>query len=304
MSLMETTSVTATAERMGVTQPAVSRMIAQLEATVGRRLFRRQGGRLLAGTEAWQLYRESERLFRQYESLTDRMAAFVDAKEGRLTIAAIPTLAGTAVAEAVGRFRSDRPRVRIELLAYPAKTVVDMVSSHRADVGFINDMTNDVSVMTQTIASSRVLCLLPPGHELQAKAEIAAADLAREPLVFFSDQSPPSVLVRQSFAAAGVEPIIVAETNLSFAAAAMARARTGIAVVDPLAVLWRLFPEITARPFVPTITIRAASVQSAFRPLSSLAQAFMAELQQVFVDAAGRDTSLSVASQCRGPASG
>src|SRR5689334_11897617 len=104
-------SVTGASRALNVTQPAVTRLIQDLQRSLGLPLFVRRGSRLVPTEEALALYREVER---QFVGL-DRIArAARDLKEGRagtLRIAALPAFSVGFMPRAVGEFMVERPEL-------------------------------------------------------------------------------------------------------------------------------------------------------------------------------------------------
>lgn len=274
-TVIEAGSVTEAARRLNVSQPAVSKAIRQLEERLGLTLFERVKRRLHPSADALTLFREVDRLFTHVEALGTRIRSMRRADAGRLSIAAIPILAGTLVAEGVAAFVAPRPAVRVSLAGHTARRVVEVVARHEAEIGFVHAPIDDPSVTGEVICESEVVCLLARDHPLAARDSLGPGDLAGERLILLGPQSPPSHLVREAFDACGVAPRIAAETNLSFAAVFMAQAGAGVAVIDPLLAAVGAYPDAVVRPFRPRIVVRAAWVHSVYRPPSRLAEAFL-----------------------------
>ncbi|MCA3673517.1 MAG: LysR family transcriptional regulator, partial [Methylobacterium sp.] len=94
---------TAAAAKLNISQPAVSRAIAQLEERTGIVLFRRESGRLLATAEALALHKEAEPIFQTLERLERARWRPVD-QEANLRIACPPTLAHHFLNSMLARF--------------------------------------------------------------------------------------------------------------------------------------------------------------------------------------------------------
>src|SRR5262245_31811929 len=91
-SVMMTGGITAAAEAMNVTQPAVSRLIRDLEAAVRVPLFERQGTRLVPTPEASQLFREVERLYLGLDQIAQAADDIRQHKNIVLRIASVTSL--------------------------------------------------------------------------------------------------------------------------------------------------------------------------------------------------------------------
>ena len=103
---IETRSVTATAERLHVSQPAVSKAIQQAEQRLGFPLFMRERGLLVPTVDARVLLPEIIRALAAIESVSRLAEDLQGLKTGLISVAATPVLANTLASSAIGRFRS------------------------------------------------------------------------------------------------------------------------------------------------------------------------------------------------------
>jgi DNA-binding transcriptional LysR family regulator len=284
--LMQTHSVSETARRLNISQPAVSKALKSLENHIDMTLFRRVGGRILPGPDAVQFHADAERLLAQAEMLHNRVEGLRHAREGILTIAAIPTLAASIVGLSLGQFIRSRPRMRAELLSEISGKVVQSVSSHRVELGFIHGPPTTHSVDFEQIGESEIVCLMNRSHALAERKTLGPKDLSQQPLIFLDALSPPSILVREAFARARVRPRDVVETNMSAAAKAIAANGAGIALIDPLVMAVDKAPEVVMRQFRPRIPLRIFCIRSPYQPLSNLAKVFIQDFRQTVLEAA------------------
>jgi DNA-binding transcriptional LysR family regulator len=213
--------------------------------------------------------------------LKETIGALRDSREGKLSIAAIPTLSSSLIAQALGRFRDTRPKVTIELRAHTARQVIEAVGRQEVDLGFVHGPVDVPHIAGNYICETQIVCLMPKRHPLTRRKMVSPHDLAGHPLVTLGPSSPPSWLIRESFSAARVTPNVVIETNLTISAYALVEAGAGVAIVDPLAHLNSAYPDLAVRPFRPRVLIRTACFHSAFRPLSHLSQDFIKQLRSV-----------------------
>lgn len=287
-AVMEENGVTEAAAKLNVTQPAVSKAIAQMERDMGLRLFGRSHGRLYPSSDAQRLYAETERLFVQVATFRDRLAGLSNAREGRLIITAIPTLATSIVAQAAARFGNARPGVKIELISANAAIVAEAIGHSRCDLGFVHSPVTDRTVTGTIIGESEVVAVMGKQHPLAGMKTITPADLRREPLILTDTGSPPTHLVYESFAAAGVNFHVAMEANSSAALHAVAHAGWGVALIDPWPSYLVPRPGVVLRQFRPRIPLRIVMLHSLFRPPSRLAEEFGHDLAGVLREAAQR----------------
>lgn len=278
-AVIKAESISQAAVQLNVTQPAVSRAVAMLEDEIGFKLFHRSRGRVHPSTDAQVLDSEVERLFQQIESLRDSVERVRDAQEGRLMVSAVPSLAGSFVGFAIGRFLRERPRIRPELYSRISGQAVEDVVHHRVDLGFIHAPAKDAGVNQKIVGESEIVCIMHRDHPLAGVELLTPRELVDQALVFLDKQAPPSHLVREAFAASGVQPRISVEVNLSAAAKAVASAGSAIAMIDPLTMLGERSPHLVIRHFRPRIPLRIFCISSPTRPLSHAAQAFVQDIR-------------------------
>lgn len=119
-AVFQTNSMTAAADLMGVTQPAISRLIRDLEAETELRLFERSRGGLLATPEAVALYREVQRSFSGLDRIAQAAAALRLKRTGILDIAASGGPAFHCLPAVIHQFSDAWREVRLSSLARPA----------------------------------------------------------------------------------------------------------------------------------------------------------------------------------------
>lgn len=276
-TVMETGSITKAAEQLNVTQPAVSRALSAFEEELGFELFHRGRGRAQPSTDAELLLSEVERLFQQVESLRDSAERVQYAQQGRLSVAAVPSLAGSFIGFAAAAFQQKRPRVGFEIFSRISGQVVEDVTHHRVDLGFIHGPADDTGVDQWIVGESEIVCIMHRDHPLVERDVLTPRDLAEYPLAFLDKHAPPSHLVREAFATSGYKPRVVVEANLSAAAKATASSGNIVALTEPLTLL-NDPQKLAVRSFRPRIPIRIYAIASTQRPLSHAARTMADEV--------------------------
>lgn len=274
LALCKSGSVSDTANRMHLTQPAVSKAIAQLEETTQLTLFDRRRNRLFLNDAGVRLRDEADRLLNQVRRFSEEVDAQQSTMRGQITVAAIPSMAFGPLSRAVTRFQEDNPQVRFALQLEMSRRVVEMVTQKRADIGFIHGASNAAHVAETYLGDSEVMCLMHQDHPLTGLAEITPADLDGVPLIQFDAESPPSVLIRESFAKFGIRPRTKMELNVSKLSDAML-APGDVALVDPFAISPR--KALVTRPFVPRIPLSIFMLTPDDASQSRIRQAFIDE---------------------------
>ncbi|WP_170149702.1 LysR family transcriptional regulator [Rhodoplanes roseus] len=284
--IMELGTITAAAETLHISQPAVSRMLQQAEQRLGFPLFLRRKKRLVATSEAHALFPDTVGAFAALDVVQRRAADLKAGTAGVLNVAATAAFANTLLSAAVARFRASRPDVVFTLKAMMAREVTLQVADHRADVGFIIDLITVPGVSVVDLCATPFGCVMPATHRLAARATVTPADLAGEPLIVLGRHLPLGILAMRAFAEADVPLEVAVEVTQSTVACGLVRAGAGIALLDGLGLLGAADDGLVMRPFRPAIAVPGRLVLPRHRPPSRLAEDFVTVVRDVIAESA------------------
>ncbi len=226
-------SASAAAEALHVTQPAVSRLIADLERRVGFDLFERRQRGLHPTRDGLLLHAEVERSFRGMDLIEQAAEAIRGQRVGQVRVIAIPAFADGFLSRTAGHFLAEHPGVLVELETAPKKAVLARVLSEQFDLGVATLPLAEAGLSTHPLAHHRAVCVCPLEHPLARERRIDVTRLAEEPFIALSYDSPFRTAVDRLFEAAQQTPRIVAEVRTQRAICNMVAARAGVSIVDP-----------------------------------------------------------------------
>lgn len=272
--------MTEAAQRLHVSQPAVSTVLKHAEQRLGMKLFQRAGGRLFPTPEAVALFPDVDDIFTRLGALGRVAKGLRDGATGVISIAASPTLANALLPAAVAAFAADRPLVQVVLKALPTEQIVASVRDRAFDLGLIYEPSapQDDYVVAEIAATSHVACVVPQDHPLAALPAVGPADLAGHRLVTFGPTTPIGARIEAAFRTAGVTFHLMVESSSSLISYSVVAAGGGVALVDSLAAASGAFPMLAVREFVPRIESSVILVYPRDRPRSRLAVAFARKL--------------------------
>lgn len=270
--------VTPAATMMNITQPAVSRLIHELEAALGLRLFVRRGTRLEPTAEALALFEEVERSFVGLDRI-ERVA--LDLRERRkllLRIASQPMLSASYLPRFLARFLRERPNLQVSFVSLPSPLVVEGTAAGRFDVGVAAMPVNHPGLNVEQTEATAMVAVLPASHALAARPVLGPADFEGQPFIAIGSHALPRLRLDAIFAEKGVTRDIRAESPYHHVVCSLVAEGLGLAVVERLVAEEVRDPRLVWRPFRPRVESNFAVLHSAERPLSGTARTLIQEL--------------------------
>lgn len=274
-ALMESGTTSKAAVRLGLSQSAVSRSIASLEARLGRILFEREGGRLRPTSDAAQLNKRLDPLF---EAL-DRIDGPTEPARETLRLIAPPTYAHRFLVSHIASFLTANPNFFVSLEVAASEDVIKGIQEARFDLGLTGVELTREGVKLSPYRISSAVCAMPTGHALAQCEIVRPEDLHDRPLVALTHRHSRRAQLEKVLTGARSSPRIVAEVSTSFAAVDLAREGLGVAVVNPFPVAQYRSSDVAFRPFDSPIEYRTYFVTSDHQPTPAIARAFMRHLR-------------------------
>lgn len=278
-AVMESTSVTAAARTMGISQPGVSRLLSDLERAVGFPLFLRRKGRLIPTAEAGLFHDEVQKHFRTMRRLTHTASDIRALAHGQLRIGALAALSITVTPAAIRRFHAAYPKMHVSWTTGRSRQIADLVASRFADLGLIDPEASSSALRVEKQWRFRCVCALPAGHPLADLEIVRNSDLTGQTVIAlereFLSRFPPGGALYTTIA----EQIRL-QAQQSITACALVAEGVGVAIVDPLTVTHFAASGVTVRPLETEIPFEICVVSSPDAPLSNAARAFLAILDE------------------------
>jgi DNA-binding transcriptional LysR family regulator len=255
-AVYELGTVTAAADFIHITQPAVSRLIFSLERNVGFQLFQRVKGRLLPTDKGQAFYIEVSKAYSAMESLEDCAKDIKNSHHGSLHIAAFPMLSANFLPKILGKFLKEHLNISTSLKTYRSEEVQRRTALQSCDIGFA--LLPEVTAGVTSIAvECNCVCILPPGSPLADLPFITPELLAEQPLIS-CEKDETQQLVDSAFRKQKVKQKEVVEVSLASAIATLVGEGIGASIVDPFSALYaaETHSGITIKSFNPTIPFR------------------------------------------------
>jgi DNA-binding transcriptional LysR family regulator len=177
-----------------ITQPAVSRLIIELEHEIGFKLFERRKSRLTPTPEAEILFEEVEKSFIGLQELSQTAESIRVLHKGYLRVIAMPGFAHLMLPKVMERFWERYPNINAEIESHPRTVVLDWIHSRQYDLGIANLPIDNSEVQVHNTFDVPMVCVMPEGHRLAEKECVSIQDFNGENFVSF----PLGTYVRHS----------------------------------------------------------------------------------------------------------
>lgn len=293
-------SVTLAAQNLFVSQPAVSRLIRDLEQRFGLLLFERRGNQLVPTPEAAILLSEIERTLVGLNSIERCAADLRERKTGALRVVALPAMAMGFIPRLIGRFIADRQLSTVHVHGMPSHLVVEAVSTGQVDIGFAAQPPDRPGLIIEPLVA-RAVVILPAKHRLARRPVIHPKDLSGENFIRLAGGLSFDIEISRILKDVHIN--VVVTTPLSGIACSLVAAGTGVSIVDPFSASDFAGDNLIVKRLEPAPEIRIAVVTSEVRRLSRIGEAFMdlvrAETQALSEREPGRMSKSASAPQRR-----
>lgn len=256
------------AEHLHLSQPAVSRHIADLEAELGVRLFDRNT-REVVPTEAGR-YLESaiERVLDELEGVLGHVHSEGERRRGKVRIASVPTLSASLMPSCIADCAREYPELTIQLHDQAQTLVLDSVRGGEVDFGIAIDPPDVGDFDCETIMRDPFHLVCPANHPLARLKTVPWKKLEQQPLVLLDYSSGSRRLIDQALRKHTVDANVVQQTGHTYTAFRMVEAGLGITITPALA---SPPPSLAMRPLTPTVHRNVMLIHRHHRSLSPLA---------------------------------
>jgi LysR family cys regulon transcriptional activator len=230
-------NLTAVAEALHTTQPAISRQIRELEQELGVELFTRRGKRLTGYTAAGrEIVPIVERLLLEQANLRTAAADFRQRDAGELVVATTHTQARYALPRVVAQFRKKFPQVKLAFHQAEPQRIVDAVRSGEADIGIATEsLARATDLLSFPCYTWNHVVVVPADHPLAGQKRPTLQDLACYPIVTYEVIFTGRPHIDEAFARANVQPDIVLTALDSDVIKTYVREGLGIGIIAAMA---------------------------------------------------------------------
>ncbi|UOM36062.1 LysR family transcriptional regulator [Acuticoccus sp. I52.16.1] len=202
-AVVEEGGFTAAARRLGVSQPAVTQHVRELQTEFKVALFEKRRGSIVPTAICRELYRITSDIRRREDDALRLLARHDEMDFGPLRIGignAMPAM------RYISAFRARHPTVALNIETGPWSRLMEAVLTQHIDVAIIPEVPDEPRFTRVMCSSQSVVALVHPDHAFADREEIEIAELVEQPLIFRTKQSYVQRVVDAAFTAAMLEP--------------------------------------------------------------------------------------------------
>lgn len=192
------------AERLGVTQPAVSLQVRSLEKRLGTKLLDRSGRRVEPTEAGRRLYRAAQRMLSVEEQLLEEVTDSDRGElRGELVLGASTGPGGTVVPVLLGEFQRQHPELSVSLSVSDTNHVIEQVAERDLELGVVGAAPRHRGVVFEPFFRDEVVLAVPPGHPFAGK-QVSLGELRGEPLILMQEGAGVRQVIEDELRRAGL----------------------------------------------------------------------------------------------------
>lgn len=211
-AVLDEGSYSAAARRLGLSQPAISQAVQDLERAYGVTLFQKRGRQLVPTDLCLELSDITAGIQRLEDDASHILSRGEKIEAGLLRIGLGSLMPGMSI---IGAFQKRFPKIQVEVDYAMHAEIIDAVLEQRVDIGVLPNVPKDGRFTSQTYLTQDVVALVPLGHRLASIPSVGISELVNENLIFQKKGSATQRVVDAAFRKAdiNIRPVLFLETG-------------------------------------------------------------------------------------------
>ncbi|WP_271272057.1 LysR family transcriptional regulator [Aliamphritea hakodatensis] len=244
-------SLAVAAEKLHLSQPAVSRLITSLEGELKLDLFDRSGRNLTPTEEGMAFYREAGRILDNLDEVPRIVAEIRAGRTQILRVIAMPRVSQALASPAVAALLQQHPDINVSLDVRARREAGEWLVGREYDIGVGALPVDHPDIHTEVLLRARPVAILPAGHPLAQHSALRAEDLAEYPVI----RLMRGLLLRDQlddiFSAVGIVPRHLCDVSSSQVACQLVAEGAGITIADQVVAANIGTDKIVTVPIIP-----------------------------------------------------
>ena len=281
LAVAELSSFRRAADRLHVSQPALSAMIRDLEREVGLRLFDRTTRRVEIALAGREFLPNAAKMVDDLDTALQGLHDIAARVRGHVAVACSPLLASVMLPRIVERHVRKHPGIRISLIDARTDQIIDKVRSGEADLGIGTFSEGEPGINRERLMTDTLMLFASRSAGLARRRSVRWQDIASEPLIAMTRESGLRALVEMGFGSLGRPARPAYEVAQVTSAVALVEVGLGIAILPAIAWAFARDRQVVMRPLLdPRITRDISINRAAGRASTPAAEGFVQLLRE------------------------
>lgn len=260
-AVMLTSSVSAAARLLHVTQPAITQSLQQAELQLGYALFTRERRRLVPTREAQALFPQVQALMLQLESVRRIAAALRSGQDSPFRVLIVPSLAVRALPDALRIFRHQYPKMPLSIRTMHSNDIARAMALQEGDVGIVYGKLPHPALHDDLVATGRLVCVSARGTGVDRRATVTMQDVLREPFIRIDERDPLGAVLADQWSRLGLSPRAGITVQTHHIAMVMAEQGFGPAIIDSFTAQADASQRLHVRTLLPEVPVEVRALQ-------------------------------------------
>ncbi len=278
-AIIETGTVTGAAEQLGVSQPAISNLLGQLERKTKLKLFERSRGRLLPTPESMVLYEEIDTVVRGLDHVNQAVVDLQNQKAGQLQVATNHAMAFGFMPGEIARFAQSKPNLTVSFQSQYSTKIQEWVMAGLFEIG-ICELPVRHDGLDRIPFFFEIMCAVPHDSPLAKHEVLTPALLDNVPFIVMGADHMVNRRAREAFQREGANMRVRCHTDLFRNALNLVKQGLGVTLVDPFTLSSDDRQGYLLRRFEPQIRLDVVILTARGRPISAIGAQFLAQVSQ------------------------
>lgn len=276
-AVMEEGSISKAANRLGLTQPAVSSALTRLEEMLGYSLFHRSKGYFVPRPEAQQLHEDAELAILAFERFSSNAQLIGRGTKGLVRVGSIGATAINFLPEVISQYYEFHEQVELDLQVRSSAQIIHLVSNGQLDIGIV-----EAPVAAHSLDAIKFslpcVCILRENDALATFSTLRPEHLSKRRLISVSENHAIDRKLREIFLSAGLTWQVEIRSYFYAIMRNLVSRGTGVAVVDVLNGCTEINDGVVWRRFAPEVTYDIAIITRQSSALQAAAAAFLEDI--------------------------
>lgn len=272
-------SISKAGELLGVSQPAVSKVLRHTEDGLGYTLFERTSTGLIPTREATELFEGAAKVFTEVNRFRARASGVQHSNDKPLRIALAPSIGLSAGPRAIAKFAKSYPETSIEIETFHFDEAVNALRTEVTDIAIAYQPYPREGLRIIPMATAKFVCVTPANHWADKEGEVSAQDLVGESLIYLNVDAPLGHLLNSHLDNVSEmqqsQRIVV---NTYYIAKMLVASGAGIAIVDEFAALSPSGTDVDIYEFAENIGLSIGAIVRENYSVSVAERAFLSDL--------------------------